>query len=268
MEQLSGYPFQKRISPDYYAHLMWIQQESVGSTARCKWLWYVLDCFATELSRIPDGTPVSWRSSALNPLLVRAFYGIPDDDAKEIESRVLTIMDADSLLVQIWERFYIDIYAVHSTNDRRWTLMRGQTLRPTRGDPTEQPPPAPMQGSGMWGPTFQSAAIFNHHSRCVLTGERRGIGRSRKPRGVAGALSPAQAALLSQTGELLPEERSSGKELIPRAFQQKQAIQLIRQALLLIIWRYPRTKLRMQTPRPPMMKLQVMNPLSICYRGR
>jgi hypothetical protein len=148
VEQPTGLSFQKKISPDYYSHLIWIQQESIGSTDRCRWLWNTLDCFAEELRHAPHDIDLSWRSASLNPLLVRAFYEIPDENPKEIESRVRDELVTRNLLVGDWERFYMELDVILSVYDGRWTPIRSLAAQPNATHPaeekstTKQKPPA------------------------------------------------------------------------------------------------------------------------------
>ena len=154
VEQSTGDSFQRKISPYYFQHLVWIQQHSVGGTDRCRWLWSILDNFGDEVSHCPNELDPSWRSRALNPLLVRAFYETPDEDPKAIEEQAckeLGISSANkkkspSLRVADWETFYLCLDVIHSGYDERWHASRSPTAPQETMHPAQEEP-SPLQGS-------------------------------------------------------------------------------------------------------------------------
>ena len=90
----------------------------------------MLDSFAVELRRLSDGIDVEWRSAVLNPLFVRAFRLIPDDDAQEIGKRVAIVMRKDRLQVSDWETFYMELDVISKTYNDTWLSVRPHSCSP------------------------------------------------------------------------------------------------------------------------------------------
>ena len=157
MHQPTGSAFQKKIHGDYYSHVTWIQQQSMGTSDRCRWLWFVLDSFAAELRGVPDVQIEVWRSATLNPLLVRAFHGIPDDDSKQIERVVAAQMVGDALNLKVWQEFYMNLDVINSAYCHRWTAMR--STGPPTGDLPREDKDQSQKDPGWWN--FQNPTVAN-----------------------------------------------------------------------------------------------------------
>lgn len=127
LDPSTGSLFQRQIAAEYCHHLRWIQEESVGNSDRCRWLCNVLDCFAEELENLPNTMNLSWRSRSLNPLLVRAFYLIPDSNAKMVEKEGHRVLRTTTPLLKDWQAFYIDIDVISSSYESLWNERKPKT---------------------------------------------------------------------------------------------------------------------------------------------
>jgi len=116
---------QMQIPVEYFPHLTWIQQESVGDSTRSKWLSNILDCFVEELQKLPPHVHPSWRSTSLNPLLVRRFNGLADEDVPGITNMVMEINGGGAPTLEDWKDFYIDIDVISLSRWKRWSLIEG-----------------------------------------------------------------------------------------------------------------------------------------------
>ncbi|KAF9643521.1 hypothetical protein BDM02DRAFT_3191508 [Thelephora ganbajun] len=120
--------FRTTISGNYRFHLAWIQLESVGDSKRCKWLQNVLDHFAEELSQAPrGGADPLWRSPVLNPLLMRVFYQVPDDQAKSIKEKVVAVVARSARkdpTIEDWKDFYTSCDVINPTFETCWTKLK------------------------------------------------------------------------------------------------------------------------------------------------
>jgi hypothetical protein len=117
--------FQKMIHPAYYRHLIRYQEESVGASERCRWLWKVLDRFAEELQKLPDTVEDSWRSYTLNPLLTRAFHALSDHDQTGIEKCMFSITNKT---MKASKKFYLELDIL--THVERWNGLFPEEARP------------------------------------------------------------------------------------------------------------------------------------------
>jgi hypothetical protein len=122
--------FERMIPQEYYLHLCWIQQESVGTSDRCRWLWNILDCLAEELEELSDRAGDSWRSPILNSLLTRAFYGLSDQDQAKIEEHIS--QHGDPITMDHCRAFYFDKDVIHRNYVPRWNKLKPNTANSDR----------------------------------------------------------------------------------------------------------------------------------------
>jgi hypothetical protein len=111
---------------EYHPHLIWIQQESIGVSVRSKWLQNVLDCLSEELHKVQPRVDNSWRSLSLHCLLIRAFYGILDENVTRIEAMALARINPTlkKLTIANWLKFYTLIDPVDPLYKDRWIDLR------------------------------------------------------------------------------------------------------------------------------------------------
>ncbi|KAF9643128.1 hypothetical protein BDM02DRAFT_3192164 [Thelephora ganbajun] len=128
MELSTQNSFHAIISNNYGFHLAWIQHESVGNSKRSRWLQNVLDHFAEELRQAPKGgVDPSWRSPVLNPLLVRAFYGVADDKVGLIKEKVVAMVARSACKdpsLEDWTSFYTSSDVIDPAFEAHWMKLK------------------------------------------------------------------------------------------------------------------------------------------------
>ena len=130
----TGDKWQRMIAIEYHRHLAWILAESTQDSRRSLWLQNVLDCFVDELREIPSELFTSWRSAALNPLLVRAFHYIPDDDPKQISKRASSWLMAATMNIPEWETFYTNSDVISQGYDPVWDKIKPRANNQDKDD--------------------------------------------------------------------------------------------------------------------------------------
>ena len=215
---LSSQPsFRKRIAPEYCYHLKWIQEEATDHSPSGMWLWNILDCFAEELCPLPDKICLSWRSAALNPLLMRAFYHIPHHEPDAIQTKVSAMLSRSSLRVRDWQVFYLGLDVIFSCYSDSWALVKPKRMETNIGDLAEGSPvenitqPEPLKGGPGTATAHKMLPLFPT-AHCIFPAlERVKEGQRSKLQGGAIIAAPFQVSLLVQD-ELLSEEGSSTQE--------------------------------------------------------
>ena len=134
-QQSTGNRWQRKIPREYHRHLIWIQQESTGDSQRSRWLKKVIDVFVEELQEVPSDFS-SWRSAVLHPLLMRAFYEMPEDNPKAITAEAAAWLRTGSpkLLLENWLQFYFEIDPINEEYDARWARIKSKAFGQGDGD--------------------------------------------------------------------------------------------------------------------------------------
>lgn len=130
-ELSTGKDFRANVPREYHFHLSWIGRESAEGGNRGLWLLNVLDCFVDELLEHPSEFS-SWRSSTLNPLLVRTFFEAEGDGPGLLRTKLATRLQTEAKLlgVEDWKQFYHNQDVIGSSYDVIWMYLKPQ---PTPG---------------------------------------------------------------------------------------------------------------------------------------
>jgi len=176
--------FDGQIPAAYLFHIHWImreafpEEESEGNQRdRCMWLCGVLDTFAEEI-RTLKGTP-DWRSVVLNPILVRALYGVDHFNEKAInaEARRRCQLTGTKMTIKHWEGFYFNLDVVAPTHHAWWLLIKHVEHRQRVAGRVEIPIADPLEGDVLhsWHTSEMSAHKTNLDGRITTDEETPGI---------------------------------------------------------------------------------------------
>ena len=135
IDRNDGRTFERRIPAAYLFHLRWIRHEAfpVGVStptqlSRATWLRQVLDAFVEEIEPIVDMS--NWRSTVLNPVLVRAFYAIDDFKRNAILKNAQTQVATRGSKMDLkhWESFYFNLDIVSPVHRDWWLSIKQSGL--------------------------------------------------------------------------------------------------------------------------------------------
>jgi len=94
-----------------------------------------MDYFVDKLLEHLLHVPSFWRSSSLNPLLMRAFVWVDNNNAAQLKQRLSSILATEFELLkwEHWNDFYHEQDTLNSTYNGLWAEIKPQLAEPDDG---------------------------------------------------------------------------------------------------------------------------------------